>query len=80
MWSSFVKFLEDNHFYDLLEKIIPKLVSSDRKKILTIKVNLFNGKYEECLEMLDEMLEKDSKKLDLLEMKADICFRYEKIF
>lgn len=30
--------------------------------------------------MLDNMLEKDSKSLDLLEMKADICFKYEKIF
>jgi hypothetical protein len=46
MWVSFVKLLEDNHFYDLLEKILPKITASDRKNILTIKVNLFNGNYE----------------------------------
>jgi hypothetical protein len=26
------------------------------------------------------MLEKDNKNLDLLEMKADICYKYDKIF
>ena len=47
---------------------------------MSIKVNLFNGKYQDCLDLLDDMLEKDQKNLDLLEMKADICFKYEKIF
>jgi predicted Zn-dependent protease len=80
MWSSFVKLLEENYFYDLLAKLLPKIADSNRKKILAIKVNLFNGKYEECLDTLDEMLEKEPKNLDLLEMKADICFKLEKIF
>ncbi len=43
-------------------------------------MSLFNGKYKECLDVLDSMLEKEPKSLDLLEMKADICFKYEKIF
>ena len=56
MWSSFTKYLEENHFYDLLAKTLPKIVESNRKKILSIKVSLFNGKYQECLDVLDNML------------------------
>jgi len=53
MWSSFTKYLEENHFYDLLSKLLPKIAVSNKKKILSIKVNLFNGNYQECLDMLD---------------------------
>lgn len=60
--------------------MLPKIVESNRKKILSIKVSLFNGNYQDCLDVLDNMLEKEPKNLDLLEMKADICFKYEKIF
>ena len=56
MWSSFTKYLEENYFYDLLAKTLPKIIESNRKKILSIKVSLFNGKYQECLDVLDNML------------------------
>lgn len=43
-------------------------------------MELFNGNHQECLDTLDEMLVNEPKNLDLLEMKADICFKFEKIF
>lgn len=56
MWLSYVKILEDNHFYDLLSKLLSKIANSRYKMILMIKVNLFNGKYQDCLDTLDQML------------------------
>ncbi len=66
MWSSFTRYLEENHFYGLLAKVLPKIAESNKKKILSIKVSLFNGNYQEGLDMLDEMLERDYKNWDLL--------------
>jgi tetratricopeptide (TPR) repeat protein len=56
------------------------LNDSDNKNILKIKVLIYKKNYDQAIEIVDEMIQKDKKNMELLLMKADICFKSDKMF
>jgi tetratricopeptide (TPR) repeat protein len=59
-----------------------KLEDSHKKSVLEIEIDIFYQRYEEALNKVNILLSKGDniRNIDLLMMKADICYRDEKMF
>lgn len=66
-------FIEYN-FYQLAKDYLPKLAESSKKSTISALILVSENKYEEAIDILEDLLQKDNKSIDLLLQKAEICF------
>lgn len=61
---------------------LEKLEDSYKKSILEIEVDIFEEKFDDAIDKIDALLKKDDniRNIDLLLMKADICYKADKMF
>lgn len=75
-------FFCDLNLFNLVRLYLQKLEDSHKKSILEIEVDIFEEKYDEAIEKINALLKKDDniRNIDLLLMKADICYKADKMF
>lgn len=75
-----IDLLAEYGFYELVASYLDKINDSDKKNRLRVQILLYETKYDEALQIVDEMIEKDNKNMELLLIKSEICYRSEKLF
>lgn len=70
----------DYGFFKLAKDYLKKLTQSTRKSIMSAQIMLSEQKYDDAINVVEGLLEKDPKSMELLMLKADICFLSEKLF
>ena len=78
----FVNLLVHLNLYDLVDEYLNKLEDSQKREILEIEIEVFYERYDQALGKMDLLLKKGDniRNIDLLMMKADICYRCDKMF
>lgn len=64
----------DYGFYQLAKSYLPKFGESIRKKTIFAEILVSEGNFDDGISLVEELLEKDSKNMELLLLKAEICF------
>lgn len=75
-----MNYFVDYGFFKLGKDYLEKLSSSDRKSIMMAHILVSEEKFDDAVEVAEKLLEKDSKSMELLMLKAEICFLSEKLF
>ncbi len=77
---SLMQYFIDYNFYGLARGYLGKLSDGERKEQLRALVLMGEGQYEGALEVVERLLEKSSRNMEYLLLKADICFQSDRIF
>jgi len=74
MRLSLMNYFIDYGFFKLAKDYINKLQESTTKSIMLAQILLSEEKYDDAIDVVEKLLEKDPKNMELLTLKADICF------
>lgn len=82
IYTLMIDFFEKNQMIDLVEKAMGLIFDKTTTKALIFQshVELFKGNNIEATQLLNKVLEHNPKNYDVLLMKANICFLYDKFY
>ena len=80
MRLTLMNYFIDYGFYKLAKEYLKKLQKSDRKSIMMAQILVSENKFDDAINIVEELLEKKSNDMELLMLKAEICFLSERLF
>ena len=74
MRLTLMNYFIDYGFFKLARDYLKKLDKSDRKSIMMAQILVSENKFDDAINIVEELLEKKSNDMELLMLKAEICF------
>ncbi|KRX07149.1 hypothetical protein PPERSA_09363 [Pseudocohnilembus persalinus] len=82
VYYEFLFYLAKNNLFDLCEMLWESLYDPTTVEVQLVqcRIYLYNGDYNKCLDILNNLLEANPQNLDVIMMKAHICYITDKLY